>query len=165
MLTDGAGRTRLIRARPGRHLSAAPAGVREPVAAARAQLRPYARTFGVTDLADLRTQRVLLAPSGHWVVRFQQTLEGVPVVGAELVAVLDGSASLVSVGGEASRTRASSAYAVAASAAARTARRVTAAAHHLPAATLHVARPTRAHYDASLIDDLYARKVVASEPI
>ncbi len=153
VLTSGDGRVRLLGAAPGRTLSAAPSGARGLVAAARAQLRvPAAKSFGLATASDLRAAAVSHAPSGHDVVRFQQIVDGVPVVGGQLVSVLDPEASLVSVTGELSRAVRSTSYDIAASAAARTARRATARARHLRVSTVRAARPTRASYDASLVE-------------
>ena len=156
VLADGAGRTRLLLARPGARLAAAPAGARGPVARARAQLDTAAGAFGLRDVTGLRALRVSRAPSGHDVVRFQQTLSGVPVLGGVLVAVLDRAGSLVSVAGEVSQAAGATTYdalpSVPASAAARTARRAVAARHGLPRGALTAARPTRAVYDPSLIE-------------
>jgi len=152
LVIDGRGRTRLVGAPPGRRLAVAPAGVRDPAATARSYLRRHRGLFGLRAGSGLRTVSVIASASGHDVVRLQQTVAGLPVLGGQLVAVLDRSADLVSVGGEVTRRVRTSSYDVAASRAARLALRVTATAHGVPARDLHAVRPSRWLYDASLVD-------------
>ena len=70
-------------------------------AAARRHLDRVGRTFGVRP-GDLRTLSVTRV-SGRDVVRFQQTRDGLPVLGGQLVTVLDGRGGLLSVSGETAR--------------------------------------------------------------
>ena len=89
---------------PG-HPAARPAGVTShdsPSAAATAWLRRYGPAFGVRDAAhDLRAEGVTQSRAGN-VVRLQQTVSGLPVVGGEMSVLLDGSNNLVSVIGHVS---------------------------------------------------------------
>lgn len=136
----------------GKASRAETASGRDLVAAARAQLRDRVAAFGLTGVAGLRDLAVVRAPSGHAVVRFQQTVDGVPVLGGQLVAVLDRSRALVAVSGEVSQAASARTYDIAASVAQRTARRVTARRHGLDVAAVRSARPVRVMYDASLLD-------------
>ena len=90
--------------------------------------------------------------AGRDVVRFQQTRRGLPVLGGQLVTVLDGHGRLLSVSGETAGPAGSTAYDVAASTAARTARAATAAHHKVPRRTLSADRPTQWLLDRSLLD-------------
>jgi bacillolysin len=89
---------------PG-HAAIRPAGISahdEPAAAATGWMRRYGAAFGVRDAAhNLRTERVQQTKAGP-VVRVQQTVSGLPVVGGELSLLLDGSNDLVSVIGHVS---------------------------------------------------------------
>ena len=90
--------------RPG-HAASRPAGIsREdsPAAAATAWMRAYGSAFGVRDAAHtLRVERSLPMRGGT-VVRMQQTVSGLPVVGGELSVVLDDTNRLVSAIGHVS---------------------------------------------------------------
>ena len=110
-----------------------------------------APALGLPATSRLRALRASSTTYGHDLVRFQQTVDGVPVLGAQLVAVLDSSAALLSVNGEASGRVGSATYRMPASAAARVARRATADAHDLPTAALRAARPGRWLYDPALL--------------
>jgi bacillolysin len=146
---DGAGRVRLLAA-DGSRAPGQRAGLPAETAARR-QLDRVGAVFGVAS-ADLRTASVARV-AGRDVVRFQQTRDGLPVLGGQLVAVLDGRGGLLSVSGETTRVAGPPpAYRIDASAAARTARRTVAARHLLPAATLRADRPTRWLLDRSLIE-------------
>jgi Zn-dependent metalloprotease len=150
---DGAGLVRLLGAPGGRTLAAAPAGTTSPAGAARAHVRRYAGMLGLDarDLDGLRTAAVTATGSGQDVVRLQQTVAGVPVLGAQLVAVLDRAGSLLSLGGETSRRVRSAAFERPAAQAAGTAVRSTARASGLPRAALRAGRPTRALLDPVLL--------------
>ena len=120
------------------------------VTAARSHLDRVGRVFGVAA-RDLRTAGVSRV-AGRDVVRFQQTRRGLPVLGGQLVMVLDGRGGLLSVSGETAGPATSTAYDVAASTAARTARRATAAHHGVARRSLRTDRPTRWLLDRSLLD-------------
>ncbi len=130
-----------------------PAGATAPasvVVAARAHLHRVGPTFGVA-VRDMRTVGVSRV-AGRDVVRFQQTRDGLPVLGGQLVTVLDGHGRLLSVSGETAGPASSTAYDVAASTAARTARAATAARHQVPRRGLTADRPTQWLLDLSLLD-------------
>ena len=150
---DASGRVRLLSA-DGRRPAGVAAGA-SAVTAARAHLTRVALTFGVAarDLRLAGSARV----GSRDAVRFQQTRAGLPVFAGQLVTVLDRRGGLLSVSGETSRAAGSSratltAYDVAASDAARTARRTTASRHDVAVATLRAERPTRWLLDPSLVD-------------
>jgi hypothetical protein len=129
---------------------AAAAGPASAVDAARAHLGRVGPTFGVAA-RDLRTVGVSRV-AGRDIVRFQQTRHGLPVLGGQLVTVLDGHGRLLSVSGETAGPARSTAYDVAASTAARTARRATAARHEVSRRSLAADRPTQWLLDRSLLD-------------
>jgi Zn-dependent metalloprotease len=89
---------------------------------------------------------------GQSVVRFQQTSGGLPVLGGQLVSVLDDANNLLSVTGETSTSLGSSTYSVTAEAARAAALQVTAADHGLAARGLLATTPQQWLYDASLFD-------------
>ena len=120
------------------------------VAAARAHLARVGPRFGVAA-RDMRTVAVSRV-AGRDVVRFQQTRHGRPVLGGQLVTVLDGHGRLLSVTGETAGPAGSTTYDVAASTAARTARRATATRHDVPRRSLSADRPTQWLLDRSLLD-------------
>ena len=90
---------------PG-HAASRPAGIsREdsPAVAATAWMRGYGSAFGVRDAAhSLRVERTLPIVGGT-VVRMQQTVSGLPVVGGDMSVVLDDTNRLVSAIGHISR--------------------------------------------------------------
>ena len=146
LVRDGAGRVRLLAA-DGAH----PAVAGTPDEAARHHLDRVGHAFGV-GAADLRTMSVTQV-AGRDVVRFQQTVAGLPVLGGQLVTVLDAEGGLLSVSGETARRGSPApAYDVAASTAERTALQAVAAGHHVRAATLRADRPTRWLLDRSLLE-------------
>jgi Zn-dependent metalloprotease len=149
VVRDGAGRVRLLAAdgtrAPGQQVGLPPA------AAARRQLDRVGAVFGVQS-PDLRTTAVT-SVAGREVVRFQQTRDGLPVLGGQLVAVLDSRGGLLSVSGETARGAGPApAYRIEASTAARTARRSVASRHGVPASSLQADRPTRWLLDRSLVE-------------
>ena len=124
---------------------------RGPAATARAHLAGHPLLAGL-DPAALRTVSVTEAPSGDDLVRFQQRVDGVPVVAGQLVAMLDASGRLATVRGEVSLGTVATSYDVPASTAARTARAAVARSTGIPPADLRTGRPRRAYYDASLVE-------------
>jgi Zn-dependent metalloprotease len=127
-----------------------PAAARGPVAVARDHLAGRAAALGLARGSGLRALRRTPAAGGQDIVRFQQTLGGLPVLGAQLVTTV-GRDRVLSVAGEASPWVASATFGRTAGSAARTARAVTARAHDLPQGTLRADRPGRWLYDASLL--------------
>ena len=150
---DQRGHAHYIGAAAGRVLARNADRTASPAAAAREHLGRFAADFGVTSPGrDLRTASVQELAKDRSVVRFQQTADGLPVLGGQLVSVLDGANSLLSVSGETSTAVRSSTYSVTASSARAAAVRVTAAEHGLAARELLAAAPERWLYDASLFD-------------
>jgi bacillolysin len=151
LVRDGSGRVRLLAA-SGVRVAGLPPGSSASTAA-RAQLARVGKVFGVAA-RDLRTTG-LSRVAGRDVVRFQQTRDGLPVLGGQLVAVLDGRGGLLSVSGETARASSgdlATSYDVDASVAARTARRAVAAAHRERLGSLVAERPTRWLLDRSLLE-------------
>ena len=147
LVRDDSGRVRLLAATGARSGAAASTSA---LTAARSHLDRVGRVFGVAA-RDLRTAGVSRV-AGRDVVRFQQTRRGLPVLGGQLVMVLDGRGGLLSVSGETAGPVTSTAYDVAASTAARTARRATATHHAVAHRSLRTDRPTRWLLDRSLLD-------------
>ena len=152
-VTDPGDRTRLVGAPSGAVLAAAREGA-GPVPVARAHLAAgrgaLPAQLGLARRSGLRSLGATRAPGRQDVVRFQQTVDGVPVVGGQLVTVLRDGA-LLSVSGEGTGGVVSAAFGRTAGRAARTARVATARAHDLPVRTLRATRPGRWLYDASLV--------------
>jgi bacillolysin len=152
-VTDPSGRTRLVGAPAGAVLAAAREGA-GPVSVARAHLSAHRGAlraeFGLARGSGLRALGASRAAGRQDVVRFQQTVDGLPVVGGQLVTVLRDGA-LLSVSGEGTGRVVSAVFGRTAGSAARTARVLTARAHHLPVRTLAATRPGRWLYDASLV--------------
>ncbi|BCJ78131.1 hypothetical protein CS0771_76750 [Catellatospora sp. IY07-71] len=88
--SDSAGRVTAIVAAPGKTL-------RTGTGDATAHLKAYARRFGL-NAKHFVVERVTALPGGT-AVRFQQQAAGVPVLGAQMIAVLDDSGSLLSLHG------------------------------------------------------------------
>ncbi len=151
VVRDAQGQVRLLAADGRRAPGVAPGA--SAVVAARAHLAGLAHRFGVAP-RDLRPAGAATV-SGREVVRFQQTRAGLPVFAGQLVTVLDARGGLLSVSGETARGPAGASrlgYDVAASTAAATAGRRTAAVHGVDLRTLLVERPTRWLLDRSLLD-------------
>ncbi len=69
--------------------------------AARTFLTTYGPLFGLEDpYRDLRVMRIQQADQGRSFVRFQQTYQGIPVVGGELIVQVVGPGDIASAGGE-----------------------------------------------------------------
>jgi bacillolysin len=101
ILTTKADNSRVRLLRPKSGTIARPAGVAEnakPATVAAAHLAEQAGVLGI-DAGDLRAQTPRRV-AGNDVVRFQQTVDGVPVFGGQLVTVLDKSGNLELVTGE-----------------------------------------------------------------
>ena len=156
VVRDPAGRVRLLAA-DGARVPGLAAGA-SAVTAARAQLDRVGRAFGVSG-RDLRTTAVTRV-AGRDVVRFQQTRAGLPVLGGQLVTVLDGHGGLLSVSGEIAGPAVSTAYDVAASTAQRTAVRAVARVLGVRPAALQADRPARWLLDRSLLDPRAAARTV-----
>lgn len=150
---DKRGRTHFVGARAGRTVKR-PAGVSakaSPATKARAHLASYAGLFGVSDpRGTLRTTTVDALGHGQSVVRFQQTVQGLPVLGGQLATVVDAEGNLVSVSGETSPRVTSSSFTVAPSGARRAALAATAKDTRVRTGRLQAATPARWLYDVSL---------------
>lgn len=97
----GTGQVRYLGSPPDRPLLAT---ALTPVAAARAFLRQSGLLFGLDGplgaSRDLQVDRVMAAGRGRSIVRFQQRVEGVPVLGGQLNVQVLASGDVVSVAGE-----------------------------------------------------------------
>lgn len=112
----------------------------------------YAEMFGVDDARQLRsTGRGRHA--GLVSERFQQHVDGVPVLGGELVTVVDEGGNLLSIAGEATTRAPATDPSVAPTAAAETARRHAAEAHGAPAAALDASDPILEVFDPTIVGD------------
>jgi bacillolysin len=72
-----------------------------PSAVGRAFLRKNAAAFGLAAADGLRTGRTFAQPGGATTVRYQQVIDGVPVLAGEFAVTLDSENRILSVGGEA----------------------------------------------------------------
>ena len=154
---DQRGHAHYVGASAGRVLARSTDRSMSPAAAAREHLGRYAADFGITSpTRDLQTASVQDLAEGQSVVRFQQTAGGLPVLGGQLVSVLDGANNLLSVTGETSTDVRSSTYSVTADAQRAAALHVTAADHGSGAGGLLASTPERWLYDASLFDSTAA---------
>jgi Zn-dependent metalloprotease len=133
----------------GRPAGVAPGAPAESVA--RAFLSQHGRAFGVRDQArELRVERVRPTAGGGRAVRLRQHLDGVPVVGGELVVATTAAAEVAAVNGETTAARPATLRArVTAAAAAATARAVGLRRGARPAGT--VATPVLEFYDPALL--------------
>ncbi len=152
---DVTGRVRSVGPAAGKTIRASPLAGRSttsPEDAARSHLRRYAGLFGVQDaerelgLVRAETQ------GGAKVLRFQQTREGLPVIGGELNVQIDDDGSLIGMNGEATAAAAFNATATATAASAQaTAIAATAKADKVPATTLTASEPVLSAYDPALV--------------
>ena len=101
---DKRGRVVLIRSASGTSFRAASAGV-SPRRAALGHAARYARAFGV-DASDLVATRVAPSATGGSVVHLRQQVDGLPVLGGELVMSLAAGGGLLSVAGRVATGRA-----------------------------------------------------------
>jgi Zn-dependent metalloprotease len=126
-----------------------------PAAAARAFIGRYGGLFGVDaserDVTVARVDRT--GARGATYVRLQQRIDGVPVLGGDLVVVLDRSRNVRAARGEASRDRSVDTRArISPSTAMRAARDAVARATGVPVSRLRAATPTRWILDPRLLD-------------
>jgi bacillolysin len=120
---------------------------------AQALLNSYAPLFGVSNPAqDLQLKYELLPDAGTVTRRYQQTYNGVPVFGGELIVNMTTSGSLLSVNGEASPNLSiSTAPQLAAASAQQTALQAIAKWYGLSTADLVASVPSLWIYDARLL--------------
>ncbi|MBW3664893.1 MAG: cell wall-binding repeat-containing protein [Actinobacteria bacterium] len=149
------GFARLVGAAPGNTLGR-PAGVGAsdaPEVAARAFLRRHQRAFGMEDADQDLDHRATAALThvGGSAVRFDQTLDGIPILGGELVVRTDAANRIVSVAGEIlPETDVDVTAAVPADAATATARAAVAKYADVAADTLEASAPELAVFDRAL---------------
>jgi Zn-dependent metalloprotease len=150
LTTDPSGVVRNLRAAPG-HPVERPAGVRKGAKAevtARGVVRTYAAAFGLKDDAALRTTSTTRTPGGHDVVRFQQTVGGLPVLGGDLITTVRPDGGTLSVNSTVSTAPVlATEPRVTANRAAATARTETAKTEKLRAGSLKVATPELVMFD------------------
>lgn len=124
-----------------------------PVQAARQDLDRYGDALGVTDPgSQLTLSEHRHSVAGGSVVRFDQTVSGLPVIGGQVVVNLDGNGDLSSL--QATTTTAASVTTkarVRPAAAAGTALRVAAASHRVPARSLTVSDQGLWVFDPSVL--------------
>lgn len=122
-------------------------------AAAGAHLARYGALWRLDHKGvDARSIRTLKGPAGQSVVRFQQTVQGMPVLGGELSFALDGSGNLQSVNGETTPLALRTAQlSVSEERARETAVRIAARANDLPEAALRAGEAQAYAYDAALL--------------
>ena len=123
-----------------------------PAAVARAFLAKYGYAFGVPDQQrNLDVTSVDAAAGGRSAVRFQQTVNGVPVLGGELVINLDRKGNVLSTSGELlPKTGVATTPTVTAAAAQRTARLAVARGRHVPIGRLTAGKPSLWIHDSRI---------------
>ena len=143
-----------IGSEPGRPLprpDGLPATAR-PERVAREFLAARGRAFGIGTSTTLELMGERPATAGRSSVRFQQVLDGVPVLGGELIVNLDSRGRILSASGE---TETSTSFAsrpsVSAAAARETARAVVGRQEEMSAAALHASTPKLWVYDSRLM--------------
>ena len=138
------------------HPIARPSGMRPDVApekAARGFLSRYGSLLGLTSASHLAMVKVVPGAGRGDAVRFQQLSNGVPVLGAEVMVVLDAAKNVLSANGDTSRgTQPGTVAALDASAAGRVAVTATGKGHRTSTARLRAAAPALAVYDPQLLD-------------
>ncbi len=124
-----------------------------PAAAARAFLAEQGGAFGIRNQAqELEVESAREGRAGNSFVRFQQTFEGVPVVGGELVVNLDPEKNVISASGEVVPSPSLSvAPEVSSAAAAEAARNAVAKATGVPASSLRESEPSLWIYDSRIM--------------
>ena len=158
---DGNGKVRYLSTRAGHAVAQTNRSVSGTSAAARSNINDFAPLFGVNNPAtDLKAVSTIAGPAGP-IVRFQQTHNGVPVIGGQLVVSDNTTGALVAINGMAGDADAvSTVAAISADTAARDAVAATntvSQSHDLIAST-----PVLSIYDPTLIgapDPLGARLV------
>lgn len=132
--------------------------VGQPEAAARAFLAEYGALFGVSDVAALRVlkERTLDADAGgRTYVRYQQTINGIPVMAGELIVQVDANGRVWSASGEALPEDTAGGLpttpVVTAETAAQTALAATVKYEGGAAANLTVSAPALWYYDSALL--------------
>lgn len=121
-----------------------------PREAALAHRAEYAPAYGV-DPSDLSVARVWHSAGGGSVVHLRQSVDGLPVLGGEMVMDLDGGGEVRSVEAELTRAHALAAMSVPAARATATARAAVAKAEQRPAGELTAADAGRWLYDPRLL--------------
>jgi Zn-dependent metalloprotease len=151
---DENGRVRSVRPAADRTIKVQPFNGRIPSTpedTARSHLSRYAGLFGVRDAARD------LAPTGTdsqgntKVVAFQQTVDGLPVIGGELNVALDAAGNLLSINGETSAASFSAQAKTSAATATATATAATAKATGALAKNLRASKPVLSAYDPTLL--------------
>jgi bacillolysin len=124
-----------------------------PVQAATEHLDRYGALFDVTrPRAQLDVLEVENTVAGSHVVKFEQQVDGLPVLGGELAVAVDADGALQSVNGETTEPGAVvPAPSESAAAAVRTAVTTTARTHGVPAGTLTAGPATEWFYDPALV--------------
>jgi len=134
-----------------------------PTRAAEEHLDRYGALFGVhRPEAQLERTEVVATGGGSHVVRFTQTVDGLPVIGGELAVSVDSDGDLESVNGETTDPEALPAPAVSAEAAVGTAVATTSRTHGVPVRDLAAGPASHWYYDPELVgspDPVGARPV------
>jgi len=108
-----------------------------PVASARSHAQRYAAMFGVAaPVEELEVSGHGPLAGGGSLVRMQQNVSGLPVLGGQLAVSMDSAGDLTSIVAETTRADRAGVASVAVASARRTALVVTAKAHDVPVATL-----------------------------
>ncbi len=117
--------------------------------------REYAGLFGVSSPdATLQVEKAETSAEGQTFVRYQQTYQGIPVLGGELIVQLDAAQRLLSMSGEAlDNIQVATTPAVEAAAAQQTALALTAREYGMPVESLQVGDTALWVYNPRLLGD------------
>jgi bacillolysin len=148
------GKVRFVGTAPGRPIPR-PGGLgasAAPQEVARAFLTEHGGAFGISGKGQgLRATASDAGAGGRSAVRFQQLLDGVPVIGGEFAVNLDSQRNILSAVGEALPTSIDTAPRVTSGAARDAAIAAVAKAHGVAAPRLRAEIPTLAVYDAGIL--------------
>ena len=153
-LHEETGRVGFVGTEPGGPIGRPPGLSRtaRPEAAARAFLSAHGGAFGLGPSATLRLVDERTAPGRRSSLRFQQLLDGVPVLGGELIVNLDDRRRILSASGETEPASAvDTTPMVPARDAAELARQVVARQYGAGAGDLEAGEPALSIYDARLL--------------
>jgi bacillolysin len=146
------GQVRFVGAAPGDAIPSGAAPGASAREAARSFLSAHGASFGVRDQArDLRVEASKTFRGGRSSVRFQQLLDGVPVLGGELVVNLDADRDVLAASGELLPGSVARLPRVTADAARAEALAAVAKARKVSKARLTGSAPSLAVYDARLL--------------
>ncbi len=128
------------------------AGSTRPTTSFSQQIARYGRAFGIDGTTSKAVvEKTIRSSTGGTVVRSEQTVDGVPVFGGQVVMSLDHDQDVVSIDSATTDATEVADAVVSEARARRTALSVAAKAHRVPIRTLHVTSRGRHLYDPALV--------------